>query len=299
MGSSAGLGLKSAVEEGSIKGPRVITSDRQIAQVAGHGDFPFLPYKLVRKDGSFRTTIVSGEEDCREEVRKRVRKGADLIKVMLTPGVAIGSKDRTKYYFSDKELDALIDEAHRYNIPVACHCIGEEGIHRAVQYGVQTIEHGAGLSKEDAEKMKANDIVLVSTLSIFNRFVEEGDKTEIKKENLLEAGRVREKHIDSIRLAYQQEVPIALGTDSIGDNLAPHGENALELELYVNEIGMTEMDAIKAGTTVAAMALNREDIGSIERGKRADLLILNSNPLDDIENIYDVCQVYKDGEPCL
>ncbi len=297
VGSRTGIGLRDAVAEGSIPGPRIFTSGRPISQTAGHGDAHFLPHQWVQsEDDRGLSALADGANECRKEARKRIREGADLIKIMTTGGVMSEKDAPDESQFTAAEIQAMVQEAHRVDIPVASHAQGSEGILNALHNGVNTIEHGFWLTEEVVEAFHETGATFVPTLSIMHRICEHGEEHGVPDYGLRKARNAREAHFESVERAYEADVPIALGTDFIGPELVPHGENALEAELFVKEIGMDERDAIRAGTEVAARTVPADDIGTITPGNQADLVVLAEDPLEDISALHAVKAVYKAGE---
>ncbi|MFC7072585.1 amidohydrolase family protein [Halovenus rubra] len=301
VGSDTGIGLREAVNEGAIPGPRIYTSGQFISQTGGHGDDHFLPHQWVREENNRGiSTLADGEDECRKEARKRIRDGADLIKIMTTGGVLSEKDAPDQTQFTETEIQAFVEEAHRVDIPVASHAQGSEGIRLALDNGVDTIEHGFWLTEEVIDAFLETGATYVPTLSIMHRLCEYGDEYGVPEYGLKKAHNAREAHFDSVKRAYEADVPIALGTDFIGPELVPHGENALEAELFVEEVGMDEHDVVRAGTAIAARTLPDDDLGTLEPGNHADFLILDENPLDDINALRSAIRtVYKGGEPVL
>jgi imidazolonepropionase-like amidohydrolase len=295
VGSATGLGLKQAISEGEIPGPRVYTSGKSISQTAGHGDTHSLPLEWV-EERSGLATLADGEDECRKTARSRIREGVDCLKIMTTGGVLSELDTPTQSQFTPREIRAFTEEAGRVGIPVASHAQGTSGVVSALENGVDTIEHGFYLDEEALDLFHEHDATFVPTLAIMHRIVEHGADHEMPEWGLRKAREAYEAHVDSVRRAHEADVPIALGTDFIGPDLVPHGENALEAELLVEEIGLSEMDAIKAGTSVAARTVPDDDIGRVETGAHADLLALDADPLEDISALRDVEAVYKGGE---
>ncbi len=295
VGSTAGLALKRGVEEREVPGPRVYTSGRSISQTAGHGDSHFLPLEWV-ENGTFLSTLADGEDECRKEARRRIRQGVDCLKIMTTGGVLSEKDAPDQSQFTDAEIRAFTEEAHRVGIPVASHAQGAPGIKSALENGVDTIEHGFYVDDEAIALFLETEATFVPTLAIMDRIAEYGEEYDMPEWGLRKAREAREAHFESVERAYDAGVPIALGTDFIGPDLVPHGENALEAELLVSEVGMDEMDAVRAGTGIAARTVPGDDIGIVEEGRRADLLALESNPLDDITALRETEAVYRDGD---
>jgi imidazolonepropionase-like amidohydrolase len=295
VGSTTGLGLRGAVDEGEIPGPRVYTSGRSISQTAGHGDSHMLPYEWVSGEGASIGTLADGVAECRKEARKRIREGVDVLKIMTTGGVLSEKDAPDQSQFTDAEVRAFVEEAHRVGIPVASHAQGAPGIRTALENGVDTIEHGFYIDDECIDLFHDTGATFVPTLSIMHRLVTEGADHGVPDYGLEKARDAREAHFESTRRAHEADVPIATGTDFVGPALVPHGENALELELLVEEVGMDEHDVLQSATRVAARTVADDDLGTLEPGAHADVLALGSDPLADVSAVRDVAAVYRDG----
>lgn len=296
VGSATGVGLRTAISEGVIPGPRVYTSGRAISQTGGHGDSHFLPYEWAKSRVGL-STLADGPDECRKEARKRLREGVDCVKIMATGGVLSQNDAPEQSQFTDAEISAITEEAHRAGLPVAAHAQGTPGIKRALENGVDTIEHGMFLDEAAIELLLETNATLVPTLAVMHKLVTEGEAHDVPEWGLRKSGDARESHFESIRRAHEAGVPIALGTDFIGPELLPHGDNALEAELLVEEIGMTEQKAIQAATSVAARTVPDDSIGAIAPEMTADLVALDANPLDDITALRRIDTVYRDGAP--
>lgn len=296
VGSRTGPGLRDAIEAGEIPGPRVFTSELGLSQTAGHEDVHYMPYDWVREDGTHLAVLADGVDECRKETRKRIRKGVDLIKIQTTGGVLSEKDEPHQPQYTAPEITAITEEAHRVGIPVAAHAQHSSGIKLALENGVDTIEHGFELDEESIELLLAEDGVLVPTLWAITQVAERGEEFDVPEYGLRKASDAVESHLDSITRAYEAGVPIALGTDVVGaEPLGPHGVNIEEAQLYVTEVGMSEMDAIRAATSVAARTVPATDIGSIQPGCRADFVVLDADPLTNIEGLKAVEHVYKGG----
>jgi imidazolonepropionase-like amidohydrolase len=298
LGSSVGLGLRDAVADGEIPGPRVFTSGRAISQTGGHGDVHGLPYEWVA-DGTALSTLADGVAECRRETRKRVRDDVDCIKIMTTGGVLSETDTPDVRQFTDDEIRAMTREADRAGVDVAAHAQGTAGIKAALQNGVSTVEHGFHLDEQCIELLQDSGGTFVPTLAIMWRITEHGADHGVPEWGLEKAEAAREAHLEAVERAYEAGVPIAAGTDFMGPELVPHGENALEMELLVSEIGLSEMEALQAGTRVAARTLPRDDLGTLEAGNRADFAVLTDDPLGDISAVRRVEETYVDGERAL
>ena len=297
VGSTTGLGLREAVAEGSIPGPRVFTSGRAISQTGGHGDVHSVPREWVTGGEATISTLADGADECRTEARKRVREGVDCLKIMTTGGVLSERDSPDQSQFTGAEVAAMTEEAHRVGIPVASHAQGTPGIVRALENGVDTVEHGFYLDGAALDLFLETEATFVPTLSIVHRIVTEGADHGVPEYGLEKAREAREAHVDSTRRAYEAGVPIATGTDFLGPDLAPHGTNALELELLVSEIGLSEAEAVAAATGVAARTVPADDVGHLDVGAHADFLAVEADPLSDISVLRAPDVVYRGGEP--
>lgn len=295
VGSEAGLPIRKAIDDGTILGPRVFTSGSSFSQTAGHGDRHYLPYGWATSDDAGGSQIVDGADECRKGARERIREGADLIKIMTTGGVLSEKDTPSQSQFTDAEIQAFTEEAHRVGIPVASHAQGAPGIKSALRNGVDTIEHGFYIDQECLDLFEETGAVFVPTLAIMHRLIERGDEFGVPEYGLEKARNASEAHFDATRRAYEAGVPIALGTDFLGPEPMAHGENALEAELFVEEIGMSEHEAIVAGTGTAAETVPVDDIGTLEAGNHADVVAYEDSPLSDITNLYEPSAVYKGG----
>lgn len=295
VGSEAGLPIRRAIDDGTIPGPRVFTSGSSFSQTAGHGDRHYLPYEWATSDDAGGSQIVDGADECRKGARERIREGADLIKIMTTGGVLSEKDAPSQSQFTDEEIRAFTEEAHRVGIPVASHAQGAPGIKSALRNGVDTIEHGFYIDQECLDLFEETGAIFVPTLAIMHRLVTRGEEFGVPEYGLEKARNASEAHFDATRRAYEAGVPIALGTDFLGPEPMAHGENALEAELLVEEVGMSEHEAIVAGTGTAAETVPVDDIGTLTVGNHADIVAYEDSPLSDISNLYETTAVYKGG----
>lgn len=243
------------------------------------------------------STLADGPAECRKVARKRIRDGVDCLKIMTTGGVLSEKDAPSQSQFTDAEIQVFTEEAHRVGLPVASHAQGAAGVKAALENGVDTIEHGFYLDDEAFELFEQTGATFVPTLAIMHRLITRGDDHGVPEYGLEKARTAREAHFESTRQAYEADVPIALGTDFLGPALVPHGENALEAELLVEEIGLSEREAIEAGTRVAAQTVPASDIGVLEPGACADFLAFETDPLAEITALREPDAVYKRGTP--
>jgi imidazolonepropionase-like amidohydrolase len=294
LGSSVALGVREAVDEGDVLGPRIYTSGRSISQTGGHGDAHFLPYDIAREHGLGVSELADGPDECRKTARKRLRDGADCIKIMTTGGVLSEKDAPHQQQYTDAEIRAFTEEAERVGIPVASHAQGTEGVIAALENGVDTIEHGFYLDEEAIDRLLETDATFVPTLAIAYRLVEDGADHGVPEYGLRKAREAYEAHVESVERAHEAGVPIAAGTDFLGPELIPHGDNALEMELLVEEIGLSPLEAIEAATGGSGRTVP-EAVGTITPGAHADFLALGSDPRNGIEAVRDVDTIYKGG----
>jgi imidazolonepropionase-like amidohydrolase len=285
------MALRKAINEGWTPGPRMETAGHALGMTGGHcDDNGFKPGLL---EGSIKDGIANGPEEIRAAVRYQIKYGADVIKTCATGGVlsegdAVGS---TQYTF--EELKALVDEANKLERKVAAHAHGTEGIKLATSAGVASIEHGSFLDEEGARLMKERGTFLVPTLmasEAVERAAKNGVLKGLRAEKALAAA-ASMRH--AIKIAVTNKVPIALGTDA---GVIPHGTNAREFFLLTDWGGMSNMDAIVAGTMNSAKLLDWDkDLGSLTVGKWADIVAVKGDPLKDIHAMENVSFVMKNG----
>ena len=276
-----GLGgaLAEVVGSGAVKGPRIASPYEAISHSGGPCDWPFLPSEIVALLQP-RGFIVDGVDECRRAVRRNFRNGASLTKIMVTSGnLAIPQLRQPREIWTDEELNALIDEGHKHGGLVAAHCMGAEGVRRAVLAGADTIEHGGIQDGWDVLDLMAERRTVLVPTTAFYYWAAEGlgalDAIAVEA-----AKRKLELQLEMVRRARAAGVPIALGTDT-GSRFGV-GQNALEMSLLV-EAGMTPYEAFVAGTAVSARALGWEtSLGSVEPGKMADLLVFDTSPLESL-----------------
>lgn len=269
--------VKRAIDRGDVPGPRTLANCRSITITGGHG------HHLGRE--------VDGPTECRKAVREQVKRGAGFIKFMATGGVTTPGTDPETLAFTHEELEALIDEAHRRGVHVATHAHGAEGIKATAAAGVDTVEHGTFIDEEAIDLLLTNDVTLVPTLSAPYRIARNTEQAT--EESSRKTGGVYERHIESFRQAYEAGVNIAGGTDA-GTPFNYHGTNSTEISFMV-EHGMSPAEAIEAMTASAAEVVGL-DVGVLEPGRYADLLVVEGNPLEDVSCLHEPTAVLKGGE---
>ena len=297
----ADYGVKQAVEQGLVAGPRMQISITPLGITGGHTDgwnLSGIDTNLFPAYPGNPSGICDGIADVRKKVREVLRAGADIIKVCSTGGVLSPTDDPEFTQFTEEELRVMVQEgAFRRGVKVMAHAQGAEGIKNAVRAGVHSIEHGIYLDDEAIDLMLEHGTYLVPTLLAPVAVVEIGEATGSMPEyGLRKARAVIDAHTASIAKAHDAGVKIAMGTDA---GVMPHGTNLRELDLMV-KAGFTPMEAIVASTQTAADCLGWSDrVGTVEVGKLGDVIIARKNPLDDVrvlENTNNIAVVIKGGE---
>jgi imidazolonepropionase-like amidohydrolase len=260
--------------------PRVISCGSPITMTGGH-----LHWEAVEADGA---------AEVRKAVRAELKAGAQWIKIIATGGVLTPGTDIGAESYTEEELAAATAEARRAQRRVAAHAIGNAGIKNALRAGVSTIEHGSFLDDEALELMLERGAYHVPTLSAYHRVVTEGIDAGIPADSVAKALGAHETNLESFAKSLSAGVPIAAGSDA-GTPHNPHGDLALELKLMVSG-GASPLQALQSATTQAAAALGLSaELGTVEIGKRADLVLVEGNPLEDITVLAHPAAVVKDG----
>lgn len=287
------IALRNAIEEGYATGPRVFSAGKALGTTGGHAD----PTNGFRHDlmGSPGPAegVLNGVESARQAVRQRYKDGADFIKITATGGVLSLAKSGQNPQFTDEELAAVIETANDYDMHVAAHAHGTEGMKRAVQAGVRSVEHGTFMDDEVIALMKENGTYYVPTI-LAGRFVAEKAEIDGYFPPVVrpKAAAVGPQIQATFTRAWEGGVTIAFGTDC---GVSPHGANAMEF-VYMVEAGMPEMAAIQSATVNAARLLRVEnELGSIAAGYYADIVAVEGDPLEDIAELTDVDFVMKGG----
>lgn len=283
-----GIGIREGIAKGLCRGPRILTSIEFLSPTGGHGDWPILPYEFV-KETSMRSILVDGEDECVRAVRRLLREGADVVKIVTATG-NMGQPYRRMNFrpcFSLREILAMSGEAHRQNKKIAAHVVGDVGLKNALEGDIDTLEHcffNYEQHPELLEKIVDKGAAVVPTLSIIKWFGE----YEEQNGNLAAAERFYynvEKHGEFVKAAWKAGVPIGCGTDENG----MHGTGRCPEE-YVSlvEAGLPAWAVLQGATGVAAGILDiAEDTGALEAGLRADVLVLDRDPLEDISVLCD------------
>jgi imidazolonepropionase-like amidohydrolase len=284
--SGSPAGFKMAIERGLIPGPRIKVSISALSQTGGHGDSTMpsgVATDVRRTDANAErpNTIVDSPDEARRAVRQLLRAGADFIKIFSTGGVMSPSDEPTHTQFTPEELAVMVYEARAAGKTCMAHAQGTQGIKNAIEVGVESIEHGIYVDDEVIGMMLKRRTFLVPTLvaPVWVKRHAERQPGSVLPQSLRKTEEVMEDHKRNIGIAIKAGVRVAMGTDS---GVGHHGSNAEELLLMV-EAGMTPMQAIVASTKTASECVHMDrNIGTLEPGKLADLLLVEGDPLEDI-----------------
>ncbi len=278
--------LRDSIDSGLVIGPHMQVSGPLIGITGGHCDDNLLPYKYHATYGG----VADGIAEVQHKVRENIKYGADLIKICATGGVLSKGDDPQASQFTLEEMQAIVADAHRLGRKVAAHAHGGQGILWAAEAGVDSIEHGTYIDDKAIAVMKEKGTYLVPTLYLEDWIQQNGHLPAFAQKKMEEVSLVAKKNI---KHALDSGVKIAMGTDAA---VYPHGLNAHELDVYVNQLGMTPIAALQTATVNAADLMGwSAKTGSLEPGKWADVIAVDGDPLKDIRLLQDVKFVMKAG----
>ena len=287
------IALRQAISQGLIVGPRIFTSGKTIATTGGHGDPSNGKSKADYSPPSPEDGVIDSPVEAIKAVRQRYKDGADGIKITATGGVLSVAKSGENPQFTDEELKAIVQTANDYGLWTAAHAHGKEGMRRAVNAGINSIEHGTYMDQEIMELMKSKGTYYVPTIMAGN-WVAEKAKIPNFFPALVKpkAEKIGPQIESTFSAAYKAGVKIAFGTDS---GVSAHGDNWQEF-ILMTKGGMPTAIALKSATIETAKLLRMEDrLGQIKTGMLADIIALAENPLDNIAAVSNVKFVMKDG----
>jgi imidazolonepropionase-like amidohydrolase len=261
-------GVTSVRDMGARHCVDLIASGQMICMTGGHG------WQMGREaDGPFEVM---------KAAREQIRAGVDVVKFMATGGIMTAGVEPGSEQFTEEELRAGIQEAHKAGRKTATHAQGTQGILNALRAGIDSIEHGIFLDKETISLMLKRDVPLIPTLSAPYNIENKGTAAGIPDFAVDKTLRVKPFHLESTRMAHEAGVRVAMGTDA-GTPFNVHGENLCELKRMV-EVGFSPTEAIQSATRIASQVLGLEkELGTIEEGKLADLIVVEGNPLEDVD----------------
>ncbi|MGB0905995.1 MAG: amidohydrolase family protein [Maricaulaceae bacterium] len=283
--------LRDAIAAGKIPGPHIRASGPAVSVTGGHGDVHGYRHDILKVMQP--PTICDGPSDCRRATRSAIKSGADVVKITATGGVLSNTAAGTGQQFFEDELVAIVESAATMGRKVTAHAHSKGGIEAALKAGVKSIEHGTYMDTETTRLFKKHDATLIPTvlagMTVVDWATEGGFLPPASAKKALEVGPQMQ---DMLRIAWENGVNVAFGTDT---GVSKHGENAQEF-IYMKKAGMSAQDSIKAATIKAAEHIGMKDqIGTLEAGKYADMIAVKGNPLTDIEELLDVDFVMKGG----
>lgn len=293
-GTGVNISLRNAINQGLVPGPHIYTAGKLIASTGGHADPTTGLNDEFRGDPGVSDGVANGVDECIKAVRERYKEGSDLIKITASGGVLSLEKDGTGAQFSEDEIKAIVQTAKDYGMKVAAHAHGAEAIKRAILAGVASIEHGTYMNDEDIALFKQYGTYYVPTIIAGKSVADSAKKPEyfppIIAAKALAVGPVIQ---GTFAKAYKAGVKIAFGTDA---GVYKHGKNWMEF-VYMNEAGMPALEAIKAATVNSADLIGIADkTGVIEKGKWADIVAVDGDPMQDIHVMGKVSFVMKEGK---
>lgn len=285
--------LRDGINQGLIVGPRIVASGHPIAVTGGHGDFTNGYRQDVWGDQGEADGIADGPDSCMKAVRNQIKFGADCIKLTATGGVLSASAAGLRQHFTQEELNAIVTAAHMMSRKVAAHAHGVDGIKAALAAGVDSIEHGTYLDDDAIKLFKGHNAYFVPTMLAAETVTTNAEKPGFYLKVVADKARMVGARIkDAVAKAHKAGVKIAFGTDS---GVSDHGINAREFSLLVGA-GLSPTETLIAATTSAAELLGLSDqIGTIEKGKAADLIAVAGDPTVDVATLMDVKAVMRAG----
>jgi imidazolonepropionase-like amidohydrolase len=292
-GSGVNISLRNAINKKLIKGPRILTAGRSIATTGGHADLTNGYRKDLMTDLGPVAGVANGPDECMKAVRQRYKEGSDLIKITASGGVLSVAKSGENPQFTEAEITAIVTTAKDYGFKVAAHCHGAEAMKRAVKAGVSSIEHGTYMDDEVIALMKQHGTYHVPTItagkSVGDSAKKPGYYPDLVTPKALAIG---PKIQATFAKSYKAGVKIAFGTDA---GVYMHGKNWMEF-VYMVEAGMPILEAIRSATLSAADLLGISDVvGTIEKGKFADIVAVEGNPVQDVQAMGKMKFVMKEG----
>jgi imidazolonepropionase-like amidohydrolase len=291
-------GFRRAIAEGLIPGPRLFVCGRIISQTGGHADgrLPTETYQPVEHAAGTMSGVYDGVDAVRRASREQLRQGADHLKVMAGGGAMSPADEIDTAQYSIDELKAVVFEAENAGKYVAAHCYSDRSIKNCIRAGVRTIEHGNLMTESSADAIREAGAYLVPTMITYEMISELGAGFGVPENNIRKINQAREKAAESLEIAFKAGVKIGSGSDLLGPmQIYKGGELALQAQI------MGPMGALLAATRTNAEIIRQQDnLGTIEPGKLADLILVKENPLKDISLFKDyernILLIVKDGE---
>jgi imidazolonepropionase-like amidohydrolase len=284
LGSKTAVHLAQAEIEGDIKGPNVIASGHSLAQTGGNDDLKFLPLDMAK--ALSYSYYCDGPWECTSAVRKVIREGATVIKVYASGGFAAGNRPLPN--LTVEELKAIVEEGHRSGVKVTAHAYGEEALNNVIDAGIDSIEHGIGLTEDIAERIRKAGIYYIPTMSVYMAEKDNHGRLDllprIRGKSRVNRSEIINRHVTKeIEIARDSGLKIVMGTDFVGAENSRHGDNAIEIERLSKYLGQEK--ALNSSTSLAADCVGLDNAGRIKKGHSADLVVVKGNPFKDIGKI--------------
>lgn len=272
------LAVKKAVQQNLFKGPNVYSSGTPLIMTGGH-------FRMGKE--------VDGEDGVRKGTRQLLKSGVDVVKLFATGGIYSEGEEPGSPQLTRREIEVAVEEAHKRGIPVACHAQGLTGIHNCLQAGVDTIEHAIYADDEALSLFVEKGTYMVPTMIAMVR-IADGKEAGIPAYAVEKAKKIVEIHFKMLEKAVKLDIRIATGTDA-GSPCNPPEDFFAELEI-MRQAGMSELDILQSSTSIAAKALGAKRLGVIKEGARADILAVESNPINDLKHLQNIKMVIKNGD---
>jgi imidazolonepropionase-like amidohydrolase len=286
-GGYTDVALRDEINAGNIPGPHMLVSGPLLGITGGHCDDNLLPFEYHK----VAEGVADGVAAVQQKVRQNIKYGADVIKICATGGVLSKGDDPQASQYTQEELKAIVADAHRLGRKVAAHAHGAQGILWATEAGVDSIEHGSYINDEDIAEMKKRGTYLVPTAYLIDWNQQNGKLPPFYAQKMKDISAVVK---ENQKKAIAAGVKVALGTDAA---VYPHGLNAHEVDVYVNQYGMSPLAGIQTGTVNAADLIGWSDkVGTLEAGKWADAIAVEGDPLKDVRILQQVKWVMKSGK---
>lgn len=291
--------FKAAVERGIVEGPRLLVSDRPLSQTGGHGDWRRAtethPPEIFCPTAGMRSVVCDGADAVRRAAREQLRLGADQIKVMASGGAMSPADELAATQYTLDELRAAVEEAEAAGTYVMAHAYNDRSVRNCLESGVRSIEHGNLIDEETARLLARSGAYLVPTLVTYEALSEEGDAYGVPENVIRKIDEARALGIRALRYAYEAGVKIASGSDLLGPL-----QNRKARELEIKTEVMSPMESLVSATKTNAELFGMQaDMGTVEEGKLADLLVVEGNPLEDIallQNPDNIKLIMKEGK---
>jgi len=282
------VGLRQAISEGKVRGPRVVTAASSFGATGGHCDSTYFPPSMKQSSPFNADTPDEG----RKMVRELRKHGAQVIKICATGGVFSRNTEPGQQQMSLAEMKGVADEAHQWGLQVAAHAHGSAGIKDAIRAGVNTIEHASLIDDEGIALAKKHGAWLSMDIYNTDYTQAEGKKNGVLEDNLRKDREIADIQREGFRRAHAAGVKMVYGTDA---GIYPHGENARQFATMVR-YGMSPLQAIQAATLNAADALASKEVGVLEAGRYGDMIAVRGDPTRDVRLLESVAVVIKGGE---